>query len=233
MSIPLIVRRKQQKGRDLSDPDGRSPCTRMPRRTQHLRGFAKEVHGVRRPRQRGSPGQASGSSGRHRPSISRTAPASGLGVIGRHQAARAGWAISGMPPTRLATNGVPHAAASSRTVGTPSERLGRTNTVGRPVPVGQLVVRPGPSSATRPCKPYAGDLPFQAPSGAAPARSGRQVKGTPSPDQSEQARTRTSSPLTGTRLPMKSRTGRRSPGPSRARASSPGPGENGRASTPS
>eukprot|EP01137_Pigoraptor_chileana_P014860 Opistho-2@70053 len=34
------------------------------------------------------------------------------------------WATSGTPPTRLATNGVPHADASRRTFGTPSDRLG-------------------------------------------------------------------------------------------------------------
>ena len=37
-------------------------------------------------------------------------------------------AISGMPPTRLATHGVPHAEASSNTFGTPSEWLGNTST---------------------------------------------------------------------------------------------------------
>jgi hypothetical protein len=33
-----------------------------------------------------------------------------------------------MPPTRDATTGVPHAAASSSTFGTPSDRLGSTKT---------------------------------------------------------------------------------------------------------
>ena len=34
--------------------------------------------------------------------------------------------ISEIPPTRLATNGVPHASDSRRTLGIPSERLGKT-----------------------------------------------------------------------------------------------------------
>src|SRR5262249_22566802 len=36
--------------------------------------------------------------------------------------------ISGIPPTLLATNGVPHACDSSSTLGTPSDRLGSTVT---------------------------------------------------------------------------------------------------------
>ena len=66
---------------------------------------------------------------------------SGIGVVNRVRIARASsvgefggtsilsptCSISGIPPTLLATQGVRHADASKRTVGTPSEWLGRTN----------------------------------------------------------------------------------------------------------
>ena len=62
------------------------------------------------------------------PTPSARAAASSSARPGGTRRSQASSAISGIDPTLLATNGVPQAIDSSRTFGTPSERLGRTVT---------------------------------------------------------------------------------------------------------
>ena len=62
----------------------------------------------------------------------------------RHRSSR----ISGMPPTRGATTGVPHASASRITLGIPSDRLDSTNTPAARYQSGNSSRRRGPSSCT-------------------------------------------------------------------------------------
>ena len=61
-------------------------------------------------------------------SVSRMACRSSEGALGVTRRLIPRWAISGIPPTRLATHGTPQADASRSTFGTPSEWLGKTNT---------------------------------------------------------------------------------------------------------
>ena len=66
-----------------------------------------------------------------------------------------------MPPTRLATNGVPQAAASLSTVGNPSERLGSTKSVAARYQSANSSLGFGPSILTCVLKLKTSDLALQ------------------------------------------------------------------------
>ena len=79
--------------------------------------------------------------------------ASSAGAFGNTRRLIPKLAISGMPPTLLATHGVPHDEASRRTLGTPSEWLGRTNTSAARYQRGSSDCLMVPANQTRPVNP--------------------------------------------------------------------------------